>query len=38
MNTNDFLIVTNKANPKGLKQWALHFLEFFINGMIFGKK
>ena len=38
MKTTDYLIVTDKSNPKGLKQWILHFFEFFLNGMIFGKK
>ena len=38
MKTTDYLIITDKSNPKGFKQWALYFLEFFFYGMIFGKK
>jgi hypothetical protein len=38
MKTTDYLIITDKDNPKGFKQWVLHFFKYFLYGMIFRGK
>ena len=32
----DYEILTDKSNPKGIKEWALYFLHFLLLGFIFG--